>query len=222
MPYRAAIFDFDGTLLNTLDDLADCMNGILARRGMPTHPVDAYRYFVGDGMLTMAKRAAPADTDPGTAGEMAEEMDAVYADGWAVKTRAYPGIPELLRAYRERGLKLAILSNKPDVFTKEMARYFLPEDLFDLVLGARDGIPKKPDPAAALEIAAGFGIPAAEFLYFGDTNTDMRTGLAAGMFTVGVTWGFRPISELEEAGAQHIISRPEEALALLERVFKNG
>ncbi len=216
MRYSAAIFDFDGTLLNTLDDLADCMNRVLAGKGFPTHPVAAYCYFVGDGMFNMAKRAAPAGTDETTLQSIASAMTAEYDANWAKKTKPYDGIIDMLTALRAKDIRIGLLSNKPDQFTQVMAMHFFRKGMFDQVFGARDSVPKKPDPAGALEIAANLGLEPAQFLYFGDTNTDMRTGLAAGMFTVGVTWGFRPVEELRDAGAQAIIDRPDQVLSFLE------
>lgn len=216
MRYKAAIFDFDGTILNTLADLADSMNNVLTSLKMPTHQQESYRYFVGDGMLNLARRAAPAGTDEATLHGMVEAMNAVYAANWSVQTRPYDGVADMLAAFRARGFKLAVLSNKPDVFTKEMASHYFGGDLFDITLGAREGVPRKPDPTAALEIARLFKIAPADILYFGDTNTDMRTGRSAGMFTIGVGWGFRPVSELVEAGAQCVIDRPGQALDIIE------
>lgn len=214
MKYPAAIFDFDGTLLDTLDDLADSMNQVLAEFKFPPHPVHPYRFFVGDGMVNLAKRAAPEGTSDETVQNMAKLMDVKYGAGWHNKTRPYDGVVDMVNAMKAMGMKVAILSNKPDSFTQIMARHYF-DGMFDMVLGARDNVPKKPDPAAALEIARAFGFAPKEFIYFGDTNTDMRTGLAAGMFTVGVTWGFRPVEELTGAGAQAIIDAPAEALKLL-------
>ncbi|MDR1520466.1 MAG: HAD family hydrolase [Planctomycetota bacterium] len=216
MRYRGVVFDFDGTLLDTLEDLADSVNQVLAERGLPIHPVDPYRYFVGDGMENLVCRAAPPGTDDAEVKTLAKRLTDVYAAGWARKTRPYDGIVPLLAELRRRRLALALLSNKPDHFTKIMASHYFGASAFDLVFGAREGVPKKPDPAAALEIAEKLRIAPADFLYFGDTNTDMRTGLAAGMMTIGVSWGFRPVAELLEAGAVAILNHPGEALALLE------
>ncbi|MCC8189657.1 MAG: HAD-IA family hydrolase [Planctomycetes bacterium] len=214
MVVRAVIFDLDGTLLDTLGDLADSMNGVLVEHGLPPHPVDAYRYFVGDGIPNLIRRAAPPGTGSAVREALAAGMDAAYAVNWAKGTRPYPGIPELLATLRRRGLPLAVLSNKPDRFTRRMTDYFFPAGTFAAVFGARDTVARKPDPAGALEIAARLAIPPAEFLYFGDTDTDMKTGRAAGMYTVGVGWGFRPVAELWAAGAQLVIESPAEALAL--------
>jgi phosphoglycolate phosphatase len=212
---KAIIFDFDGTLLDSIDDLADSMNRALAEREMPEHPTNSYRYFVGDGMENLARRAAPAGTPPAAVRELVRRMGEIYACGWANKTRPYPDIPPLLEELRRRRLALSILSNKPDPFTRIMASHYFGDALFAAVLGARDGEPKKPDPAGALEIARLLAVPPEEFLYLGDTDTDMRTGRAAGMRTVGVSWGFRPAGELAAAGAQTIIDSPMEALSLL-------
>lgn len=214
MNYPAAIFDFDGTLVDTLDDLADSMNAVLADHSFPTHPTDSYRYFVGNGMYNLARAAAPADTPEATLRRLAEAMGKRYGDNWANKSKPYAGIPELLAALRESGMRLAILSNKPDAFTKAMADHFFPAGTFDAVRGATEELPIKPDPAGALLLSGRFGIEPARFLYLGDTNTDMKTGLAAGMFTVGVTWGFRPERELRESGAQAIVHAPGEVASL--------
>jgi haloacid dehalogenase superfamily, subfamily IA, variant 3 with third motif having DD or ED/haloacid dehalogenase superfamily, subfamily IA, variant 1 with third motif having Dx(3-4)D or Dx(3-4)E len=215
MLYTAAIFDFDGTLLDTLDDLADCMNRILARMKYPTHPVDSYKYFVGDGMFNLAKRAAPKGTADDVLAAIAGNMTDEYDTHWADKTKPYDGIMEMLSEMRKKNLRVGLLSNKPDQFTQIMAKHFFPEGTFDQAFGARDNVPKKPDPAGALEIARNLGMQPDRFLYFGDTNTDMRTGRAAGMFTIGVTWGFRPVEELKDAGAHAIINEPKEALSFL-------
>ncbi len=212
---QAALFDLDGTLLDTLDDLADSMNQVLASFAMPTHPADPYRYYVGDGMENLARRAALPGTDAATIRAMAEKMSSVYSENWSKKTRIYDGIVELLDALAAKGVKLAVLSNKPDNFTKLIIKHYFGENRFLGILGARPGVAKKPDPVAARETAGILGVDSADFLYFGDTNTDMKTGCAAGMFTIGVTWGFRPVEELQEAGAMAIISEPLQALAYL-------
>ena len=216
MNYEAAIFDLDGTLLDTLDDLADSVNQVLIDFGMPVHPAAPYRYFVGDGMLNLVRRAAPPGTGDDTVRAMARLMDDKYAANWANKTRPYDGVPAMLAAFRARGMKMGVLSNKPDAFTGLIIRHYFPETAFDAVFGARETVPRKPDPAGALEIARLFGVPPPRFLYFGDTDTDMKTGVAAGMRTIGVSWGFRPVEELIGAGAQQIIDKPEQAAALME------
>jgi phosphoglycolate phosphatase len=210
---RALIFDMDGTLLDTLDDLADCMNRVLRRHGHAAHPADAYRYFVGDGLENLVRRSIPEpERTPDAVAVLREAMRVEYAEHWADRTRPYKGIPELLGSLAERGIRLAILSNKPHAFTRQIAAHYFPDGLFEQVIGAQEGVPRKPDPAAALKISEAMGLHPEEILYLGDTNTDMQTGRGAGMFTVGVLWGFRPREELLENGAQALVERPDEIL----------
>jgi phosphoglycolate phosphatase len=213
-PCRAALFDLDGTLLDTLQDLADSANRSLLRMGFPPHPVQDYRYFVGEGVAVLARRVLPADRqDPATVQALKSLFNEHYGQHWADNTRPYEGVPALLDALSARGIPLAILSNKPHPFTQAMVAHFFRPWNFAAALGARESHPRKPDPAAALEICAGLGLEAAEVLYAGDTRTDMQTARSAGMFAVGVLWGFRPREELLENGAQALVARPEELLA---------
>ncbi|MBC9785724.1 HAD family hydrolase [Heliobacterium chlorum] len=214
MTYKAVLFDLDGTLLDTLDDLANSMNRVLAQGGFPTHDVACYRYFVGDGLLTLVKRVLPEECrDEETVQRCFTAMQAEYGRRWAELTRPYDGIPELLQQLAERAIPLTILSNKPDEWTQIMVRHFFPQQAFQLVYGQRPSVPKKPDPAGALEIAAALDIPPEQFLYLGDTNTDMQTANSAGMMAIGVLWGFRPAEELLAAGAKKLIAQPSELLA---------
>lgn len=216
MTRKAAMFDLDGTLTDTLEDLADSMNRVLTDFGMPTHPLEPFRYYVGDGIDEFARRVAPRGTDEATIGKMVARMVELYGANWNNKTKPYPGIVELLDALSGRGVKLAVLSNKPDRVAQLVVTHYFGEKRFGKVFGSRDGVPKKPDPTAAFEIISFFGVKPAEVLYFGDTDTDMKTGRAAGMFTIGVTWGFRPREELLAAGAEAIIDHPLEALSYLD------
>lgn len=216
MKYKAFIFDLDGTLLDTLEDLADAMNAALAACGMPTHPVESYRYFVGLGIERLAEQAAPRGTDPAALKRLIGIMGGNYTKNWSLKTRTYPGILEILITLRQTGLKLAVLSNKPDDFTQVMVEHYFPQDTFDVVSGAVDGVPKKPDPTAALNIAAKLEIRPDDIIYVGDTNTDMQTGVNAGMFTLGVSWGFRPAKELTDAGARSIVDKPQQFMWFLQ------
>lgn len=212
--FRTVIFDMDGTLLNTLEDLGDCMNRVLEREGFAPHPIDAYRHFVGDGMDNLVRRVLP----PGGSREASllerirQQMEREYALHWADKTVLYPGIAELLSRLSARGIRMAILSNKPHPFTREIADHYLSEWTFDFVLGSRPGIPRKPDPAAALEICRAWKRAPGEVLYGGDTNTDMQMARRAGMFPVGVLWGFRDKAELLENGARELVGQPLDLL----------
>ena len=216
MPYRAALFDLDGTLLNTLDDIADSMNLALGAMGFPQHPLDKYRYFVGDGVEVLAKRVLPQDKlDDKTLLEAVRLMRENYGRRWADKTRPYDGIEELLAALSARGVRLGVLSNKPDDFTRIMIEKYFGRWKMDPVVGARPGVPKKPDPTAANAIVAQTAIAASEFLYIGDTSVDMKTAVAAGMYPVGCLWGFRTADELQESGARKLVAHPSEILALI-------
>ncbi len=218
MNHKAILFDLDGTLLDTLEDLADSMNAVLASLGHPTHALPAYRYFVGDGVENLVRRAMPEHLrgDESVIRAAVPLMRAEYARRWKNKTHPYDGIPELLRGALARGVKLAILSNKPHPATQDVVEHFFPDFRFEAVLGARPGVPIKPDAGAALDVARKLSIEPGLFLYLGDTNTDMQTAIAAGMDAVGVLWGFREADELKAAGARVLVSHPREVMGLLE------
>jgi len=216
MKHSLIIFDLDGTLVDSLEDLADSMNVVLESRGYPTHPPAPYRRYVGDGIVNLVRRALPPEaSDEDLVAECAELMREEYTRRETNKTRPYPGVPELLEALRSRGMRTAVLSNKPDDATGSIVAAVLLDHTFERVLGARPGVPLKPDPSSALELAADLGAHPEETIYVGDTDTDMQTGRRAGLFTVGVTWGFRDAQELLDSGADHIIDEPLELLELL-------
>jgi phosphoglycolate phosphatase len=211
---RAVLFDLDGTLADTLADLANATNWALAQVGCPPHPTNSYRYRVGDGARELCARALPADKQELT-DQVLRLMARRYDEHCFELTKLYPGIPELVSALAERQFKLAVLSNKPDKFTKRMIAYYFNPSPFAVVRGQLPNVPLKPDPTAALQIAQELAITPSHWLYLGDTNTDMRTARRAGMHPVGVLWGFRDRDELLESGAEHIMAKPQEVLALL-------
>ena len=214
--FKAILFDLDGTLLDTLDDLADSMNVSLRRFGFPPNPVDTYRYLVGDGLMNLVSRALPVDhRDEATISKVICAQWDEYSRNWANKTHPYEGIPELLDALRGRGITMCILSNKPGDFTRVIVQKFLSSWKFAIVRGQTEDTPIKPNPQAANQIARELGIAPDEFLYVGDSNTDMRTANAAGMFAVGVLWGFPPRDELLAAGARALVERPSDLLNFL-------
>ncbi len=211
MDIRGVIFDLDGTLLDTLEDLADAANASLAHFGFPGHATNAYKYFVGDGLSILIGRILP-ETNRSQA-EITACMDIflqIYGKQWDAKSKPYAGILEMLQQLRAAGLQLGILSNKPHAFTQLCVQRYFGADTFSCIYGQREGTPKKPDPAAALEIAALMHLQPREIAYVGDTSTDMRTGIQAGMLTIGVLWGFRDREELEKNKANRIVSHPSE------------
>ena len=216
MHFQAICFDLDGTLLDSLADLAHCTNTILLKRGFPEHPVDAFRYFVGDGAKMLMTRALPEEVrKESLIEECKQDFETAYRECFNEQTLPYKDIPELLDALANRQQKLTVLSNKPHEFTLLTVEHLLPDYKFEMVLGQREGVPRKPDPAGMLEICRQLGLPADAFLYLGDTATDMKTAVAAGCFPVGVLWGFRTEEELLDNGALAIVNKPLEVLDLL-------
>ena len=216
MNFRAVIFDIDGTLLDTLQDIANSANRALFKFGFAQHQVAAYKYFVGDGMEALAFRVLPEDRrDKDTVAKMIEAINAEYSEHWTDTTRPYPGIPELLQKLTELGIKFAALSNKPDGSALMTVTRFLPGYHFEFIFGVSPSRPRKPDPSGAIEIASKLNIPVKKFLFVGDTNTDMETAVAAGMYPAGVLWGFRNPDELLASGARALISNPLEVLKIV-------
>ena len=211
--YQAVIFDLDGTLVDSLADIADSMNNILLRFGYPIFSYDAYKYFIGNGLKKLVYRCLPE-------GEKTEEnvvrclsaMMEEYRIHYVDKTHLYNGIAELLDFLVSNKMKLAVLSNKPDEITKKICNKLLSNWRFDMILGATEDFPRKPAPNAALHIATQLTTLPEKCLYMGDTNVDMQTANTAKMFSIGVTWGFRNRLELQEAGAKLIIDNPSELI----------
>jgi len=215
MKYKGVIFDLDGTLLDTLEDLAVAANTTLASFGFPEHPVDDYRYFVGEGLKTLIRRIVPdsANDNEELLENHIKKFNEVYKQCWNINTAPYSGVTEMIAALSHAGVKLAVLSNKPHAFTRICVETFFPDHPFLYVYGQREGIAPKPDPAGALELAAKMGLVTEAILYVGDTATDMQTGKRAGMKTIGVEWGFRDRAELEKNEAWKIAATPAEVVS---------
>ena len=216
MKTELAIFDLDGTLLNTIGDLAVACNAALALRGLPQHSYEEYAGFVGNGILRLVERALPEPLrSPENVALMRADFVRYYMEHIDAYTHPYEGIPELLAELERRGIGMAVASNKFQAGTEKLVRRFFPDMPFDPVLGQREGVPLKPDPTVVEEILARTGTPRERVLYVGDSGIDILTARAAGVRSAGVAWGFRSRAELEEAGADRIVDRPEELLALL-------
>ncbi|WP_170181130.1 HAD family hydrolase [Chlorobaculum thiosulfatiphilum] len=214
--FSAVVFDMDGTLLDTLHDISHSLNSVLEEEGYPTHTVEACRVMVGFGMRELVRKALPESAhDEAITEPLLKKMQARYAEHWNDSSRPYDGIAELLDAIDRLGLKKAILSNKPDRFTRQCAEALLEPWKFDVIMGFREGIAPKPDPTGALMVAEELGVQPASILYVGDSGVDMKTANAAGMYPLGVTWGYRPGEELLATGAAKLVSTPEEIIPFL-------
>ncbi|MEM1484079.1 HAD family hydrolase [Oscillospiraceae bacterium PP1C4] len=213
---RLAIFDLDGTLLNTIDDLAQAGNHALGLRGFPTHSHDAYKFFVGDGVYKLIERMTPVQyqDDTNLLAQIKADFDDYYAAHSEDLTAPYEGVLELLRALKERGVTAAVLSNKPHEFTSALcAKIF--GDLLAIAHGQRQGYPRKPDRVLIDEILSMTGVSADECIYTGDSGVDMLTAKNAGVFAIGALWGFRPREELEQCGADVLACSPMEILQFI-------
>lgn len=213
MNYNGAIFDLDGTLLNTIDDMANSMNAVLKKHGFPVYDTGKYRYFVGNGIGKLVWRALPEEeTNEKMASLCLSEFVDEYNMRWHEFTKPYNGIGELLNKFRNMGICLSVLSNKPDNFTKAIIDRFFGLKKFDYVFGSRKDVPKKPNPTSALEISELSKISPSKYIYLGDSSVDMKTANRAGMYAVGVTWGFRKADELLKNGAKLLIDKPLELI----------
>lgn len=213
---KAFIFDLDGTLIDSLADIAESINRMLDDRGYPRcQDVGLFKQMVGDGMEKLVERALPAEV---RTEEMiltcVEEYRAHYDKLWQAQTRPYEGIREVLATLKERGLKVGVISNKAHRFTVPMTEHFFGAGYFDLILGQRAEVPRKPDPAGAFEAAATLGLKPEECAYVGDSGIDMAFAKSSGMCGIGVTWGFRSLAELQEHGAVHIVNHPGDLLEI--------
>ena len=214
------IFDLDGTLIDTLEDLADAANLALQTCGLDTLPVEQYRYLVGAGARNLVLRclaavAADRADDEQLVRQLAARFKANYEQNWHRKSAPYAGIPQLVSRLVQAGCKMAVLSNKPDEFTQAVVRHFFPEKPFMAVLGQKEGLPLKPDPAGALLLCRQIGAEPSGTALIGDVGSDMETAKRAGMLPLAVLWGFRPAAELESAGAAWLFGHPDQLAAWL-------
>lgn len=208
------IFDMDGTVLNTLDDLAASVNHVLTRFGMPTHCTEDYRLYFGNGIRYALQCASPSGTDEETIDQMLPVFREHYNAHCLDKTEPYAGIPELMQCLRERGCKIAIVSNKIDSAVKELSDKFF-HDYVDVAIGEREGIRRKPAPDTVLQALAELKSAKSEAVYVGDSEVDLQTAENAGLPCITVLWGFRDKEFLTEHGATVFASTPNEVLDLL-------
>ncbi len=215
--YDLAVFDLDGTLLDTLGDLADSANQVLREWGLPEHPEAAYKKFVGDGVRALMFRCLPEKQreDNQLLEKAVEQVRHIYSCRWHCRTAPYDGVNEMLAKLREKQIPMAVLSNKPDDFTQIVTDYFFPDQPFAVVQGQNEEIPPKPDPTGARAICRELSSLPEKTIYLGDTNTDMQTAINAGFFPIGACWGFRDAQELTDNGARSLIEHPLDLVSLI-------
>lgn len=210
---KAVIFDLDGTLLDTLEDLKDSVNVAMERNGLPGRSLEEVRQFVGNGIHNLIVRAAPEGTSAETVEQVFRDFRSYYMEHCEDKTCAYPGIPELLEELKGRGISMAIVSNKADAAVKELAKGYFPQ--IKVAIGEREGIARKPAPDSVFEAMRLLGVKKEETLYVGDSDVDIATAKNAELPCVAVTWGFREEELLRSLNPNYIIHQPEELLEVL-------
>ncbi|HRR50178.1 MAG TPA: HAD family hydrolase [Bacteroidales bacterium] len=216
MKFKGAIFDLDGTLVDSIEDLAESMNTVLKENNFPEHEIDKYKLFVGNGIKTLVRRSLPAGSDEETVSKCYLSMMNVYDNNCVSKSRPYDGIRELLQEFTDKKIKLAVLSNKADNLTKKIIYSLFPEVPFVKVVGLVDENLKKPNPESALAICREMHASPDEVLFLGDTAVDMQTAKKGGFVAIGVLWGFRGKDELIEAGADIIVEKPVDLMNFLD------
>lgn len=217
--YKAIVFDLDGTLLDTIPDIAANLNRSLAERGFATHSVEKCKTFVGDGIINAIRRALPPEATEDDLWEVHTLYQRFYPENCTVHTQYYPGIRELLAALQEKGIALAILSNKTDGTAKRIAAHYFPDIPFRCVRGRVPEYPLKPDPGAAVPVLDALRLRPDEILYVGDSGTDMTFAKAVGMVPVAAPWGYRSREELVEKGAQFVLEQAMDLLKILEETI---
>ena len=214
---KCVLFDLDGTLADSVESIAVAGNKALKSVGLGPQPLEAYKYFAGDGADTLITKAlkAAGDVECHLFEKAYTEYKKNFEKDCTFNVKVFPGIKELLDALKRKGIKIGVISNKPHLRTIDVVETLFEKNYFDIIIGHKDGIPKKPDPTSTIGAANDLGIEVEQCIYVGDTDVDMKTGLGANMFTIGVLWGFRERAELEELHPQAIIETPHEIMEYL-------
>ena len=216
MKFKAVVFDLDGTLINSLEDLGDSMNAALAANGLPTHPYEDFKLMIGNGVTNLAKRACGSE-EPAVYEPVLKAMRENYSKNALNKTYVYPGIHELIAYLRQRNIKLAVLTNKDQGFSVHIIDHYFKGGTFEIVWGAAPGRAIKPDPAALSQLLEQLNVTAQQTIFIGDSGVDMQVAGAVGAYAAGANWGLRPREELLANGADIIIDTPMELLAVIEQ-----
>ena len=212
MRIEGVIFDLDGTLVHTIEDIAGAANVLFARHGLPEHEIDYYLKWIGNGAVKFIERAHGKPVSKEQLRAYVAEFKEIYAGNLHDRSSVYEGIPEMLNTLVEKGIKISVLSNKPHLLTQEVCRFYLSSWPFDPVLGQREEVARKPDPAAAFEIAEHMGIVPAKILFVGDSDNDILTAKAAGMHPLGVSWGYGRLLGNPVEGMGSLAENPSEIL----------
>jgi|YNPMSStandDraft_1061717.scaffolds.fasta_scaffold23964_1 phosphoglycolate phosphatase len=215
MGINGVIFDLDGTLLDTIADLAYSVNSVLSRHGYRKHPVEAYKQFIGDGMTMLMQRAVGDTRSDEEIAKLVAELKDEYAKNWNKETRPYPGIHELLQELSHKKITMSVFSNKSHEFTIAMVQYYFPDIAFSVILGLQDSIPRKPDPCGALLIARTMGIEPSQIAMIGDSVTDIQMAHSCGMYSIGVSWGYRPLDVLIQHNPHAIAHIPADIMQII-------
>jgi phosphoglycolate phosphatase len=213
---KGIIFDLDGTLLDTLEDIADSANEALALSGFDVHPLDEYRFFVGNGVENLVKKMLPENVDQYVIARVIDDFQEAYNRNYANKCQPYPEIMDMLVELKKRGIMMGVCSNKPDAFTQTIVKLYFGDIDFVAVTGERKDLPRKPNAAMPDYILKHMDLSSDECLFVGDSDVDVKTANNAGLKSVGVMWGFRPIQELIDANVTYTVSSPLEILDLLD------
>ena len=208
MKFAAVIFDLDGTLINSLEDIADSTNEALAKYGFSEQPYESYKLFIGNGMRQLMKNAVSQNTEESLIDNILKDFRVIYNRNYINKTRPYNNVVAVLEKLKQMGIRMSICSNKADKMTNEIVEKTIGKEYFDVIFGEREGVPRKPDPTSLLEAAQHMGVNPENTIYIGDSGGDMISAKNAGMLAAGALWGFRSREELVENGAQILLSDP--------------
>lgn len=213
--FKAVIFDLDGTLLNSLIDIMDSVNFVLEEYNLPTHSLDEYKMFIGNGIEVLAKKSLKDNFSKVNFDKFLQRVRTIYSQRQIEKTKPYDGIIDMLVKLNKQGIKITVLSNKPNEFTQLVVSNFFNNIKFDIILGSRENIPIKPNPQAVNEIIDFLKIEKENVVFVGDTSTDILTAKNANIKSIGVSWGFRTVDELKKSGADYIIYKPNQLFSII-------